>query len=206
MDYSGEDLEAIFNNDVPHSLQRAIIRCVFNAYGTAFDAVKHFPREEARDLRGYYRWVQLRYEMRGIGDRFPGITATPQDYHTLISSQRIRLIASSATDPESQPRRTLYKLEYANKSLNLYDPMPSSLSTDDYIFTIMAHGVDRREPRQPAFAKILFVTKAMQIWHEFDLFARHMDLAKSLWVPLSATELDGMPDIRLRDEDEEQPQ
>ena len=71
MDYSGEDLEAIFNNDVPHSLQRAIIRCVFNAYGTAFDAVKHFPREEARDLRGYYRWVQLRYEMRGIF-RAPG--------------------------------------------------------------------------------------------------------------------------------------
>lgn len=206
MEYSEKELEAIFNSDVPNPVQQAIIRCTFNAYATAFDEVKHFPTEEARDLRGYYRWIQLRYEMRGLGDRFPGVTAAAEDYHTLISSRRIRLIASSASDPKSRPRQAMYKLDYANKSLNLYDPLPSPPSHEDYFFTIMVHGVDRREPRQPSFAKILFVTKAMQIWHEFDLFARHMDLVKSLWLPLSTTDQNGMPDVRLRKLDEEQSQ
>lgn len=206
MDYSGEELEEVFNGDVPTQVQQAIIRCTFNAYGTAFDSVKHFPAEESRDLRGYYRWIQLRYEMRGLADRFKDVSATPQEYHTLVSAGRIRLIACSTSDPKNPLRPAMYKLDYANKSLNLYGPSPATPSMDNYIFTIMAHGVDRREPRQPAFAKILFVTKAMQIWHEFDLFSRHRDLVKSLWIPLSNMDQDGPPDIRLRDLDEEQPQ
>lgn len=206
MDHSGEELEQMFNNDVSGHLQQALIRCTFNAYGTAFDAVKHFPYEEARDLRGYYRWIQLRYEMRGLGERFRGVTSTPQEYHTLLSAGRMRLIACSTSDPKSPIRPAMYKLEYANKSLNLFDPIPSTPSEDNYIFTIMVHGVDRREARQPAFAKILFVTKAMQIWHEFDLFSRHRDLVKSLWIPLPGLDQDGPPDVRLRDLDEEEPQ
>jgi len=206
--YSEHELEEAFHNAIADPVQQALIRCTFSAYWTAFDECKHFPPEEARDLRGYYRWIQLRYEMRGLGDRFPSVTATAQDYHTLISAGRIRLIACSIREPGSPVRPATYKLKYANKSLDIFEPPPSSPASpdgDDYFFTVMVHGVDAREPRQPAFAKILFVTKAMQIWHEFNLFARHKDLVRSLWAPLSNTQ-EGMPDIRLRDTDEEQPQ
>jgi hypothetical protein len=144
--------------------------------------------------------------MRGLADRFPEVTATPERYHTLISAGRIRLIACSASDPKNKLRDAAYKIEYANKSLNLYDPPPVTPSTDDFLFTILLHGADRLQPSQPAFAKILFVTKELKIWHEFDLFSRHMHLVKSLWIPIIGVDQDGLPDIRLRDEDEEQSQ
>ena len=203
--YSEHELEMAFHSAIADTVQQALIRCTFNAYWKAFDECKHFPPEEARDLRGYYRWIQLRYEMRGLGDRFSSVLATAQEYHTLISAGRIRMIACSIRELGSPVRPATYKLGYANKSLDLFEPPPSSPDGDDYFFTVMVHGVDALNPRQPSCAKILFVTKAMQIWHECNLFARHKDLVTSLWNPLSNTQ-EGLPDIRLRDTDEEQPQ
>lgn len=202
MYYSDEQLENLFDGDITSSVQQALIQCLFGAYRSAFDACKHFQTQEAKDLRGYYRWIQIRHEMRGLGDRFSSITATGEDYHTLISAGRTKLIACSNRDPGSPLRLATYRLKYANRSLDLFNPLPPP-SDEDYIFTILEHGVDYLQPRQPSFAKILFITKDMEIAHNFNLFARHQIIVDSLRIPLGDTQ-EGDPDIRLLENDEKE--
>ena len=200
--FTDEQLENFFNRDLPTPIQQALIQCLFGSYRTAFDECSHFPAKEAKDLRGFYRWVQLRYEMRGLGDRFNSLIATGEDYHTLISAGRTKLIACSNHDPNSPLRVATYRLEYAQNSLDLFDPLPPPPSDEDYIFTVLEHGVDVLEPRQPAFANILFITKDMKIAHKLNLFAKHKSLIDSLRIPLGDYQ-EGLPDIRLNDIDEE---
>lgn len=202
MTHSDQELEEIFGEDVPNAVQEALVKCLFGSYRTSFDACAHFQPEEAKDLRGYYRWIQLRDELRGLGDRFPGIVATPEEYHTLITAGRIKLVACSNREPGSPLRSATYRREYADKSLNLFESPPTLASDEDYIFTILEHGVDCLEPRQPAFARILFITKDMKIAHDINLFARHKNLVDSLSIPLQSVE-DGLLNIRLREIDEE---
>lgn len=197
------ELESIFHADVQTQLQRALIQCLFGAYRVSDEEVCHFPPEEKKDIQGHYRWVQLRYLMRGLADRFPGIVASAEPYHTLITAGRIKLIAASAGEPGGPIRPANYKLEYANNSLDLFDQMPELPPHEGgYHFTILQHGVDVRERSQPAFARIIFVRKDMKPIHHFDLFRLHYELVNSLWIKSKS---DDDLDIRLREDDEEKP-
>jgi hypothetical protein len=59
-----DELEAAFEAAFPAQVQEAIIRCLFNSYETAYADCAKFQTEEAHDIRPFYRWVQLRDELR----------------------------------------------------------------------------------------------------------------------------------------------
>ena len=181
---SAVELEQVFDSSFPIEVQEALIRCLFGAYKTTFEECARFPDEEAHDLRPFHRWVQLRADLRGIADRFKGVAASAEPYHTLLTAGHVKLTASSVTDPEDLVRPALYRHAYANESqleLFLQDSPPPDGAT---LYVILKHGPDPAEPRQPSFAKIVFPTKDCQSYvHEIDLFARVKALVESLRIP-----------------------
>jgi len=183
------ELEQVFDGCVPRQVQEALIRCLFGAYKTTFEECARFPEEEARDLRPFYRWVQLRTDLRGIAQRFRGVGATAERYHTLLAAGRVILTASAVEGPGDLVRPALYRQTYASSSqLDLFikDTPPPD---DAQLYAILLHGPDPTEPRQPLFAQIAFPDKACQSYvHEIDLFSRFSALVESLRIPQEEAE------------------
>lgn len=194
------ELEQVFDGSVQKQVQEALIRCLFGAYRTTFEECARFPEEEARDLRPFYRWVQLRADLRGIAQRFKGVRATAERYHTLLSTGRVILTASAVEGPGNLVRPALYRQTYASSSqLDLFikDTAPPD---DAQLYAILLHGPDPAEPRQPLFGQVAFPDKAcLSYVHEIDLFSRFEALVGSLRVPREEAEAQE-PLIQLRKE------
>jgi hypothetical protein len=200
---SVNDLEQIFDEDVPESIQKALIQCLFSAYRVAFEECSYFPDEKTRDLRNFCRWVQLRVEMRGLGERFEGVTATVEPYHTLLIAKRVKLTACSLREADGLIRSAVYRSDYAvNSNLDLF--IPHAPPPDDaYVYAVLLHGIDPTQPNQPAFGKIAFPTQDLQTHlHEIDLFDRHRELVTSLRAPV-AVESEQTPKVRVRRSEQE---
>lgn len=116
MAFSGEDLEKIFDSSIPRQVQEALIRILFGAYKASVDACYIFEKEEARDLLGYFRWIQARHEMKGLAGRFLGVRAESKRWHTLLISGQIMITASSVHDPEEIIRPAKYRDVYLASS------------------------------------------------------------------------------------------
>ena len=164
----------------------------------AYEHCSRFHDEEARDFRGFYRWIQLRDEWRGLSGRFAGIEASAEQYHTLLKAGRMKLTACSLRQVTDPIKFANYRQDYALESnLNLF-ALEQPLPDDGYIYGIFIHGVDPLEPRQPGFGRVVFPTRDLQTrLHEIDLFGRFEDLVLSLKTP---TSIDPQitPSIRLR--------
>jgi hypothetical protein len=198
MAISGKELEKIFDSSFSRPAQEGLIRILFGSYRTAFEGSLQFQKEEARDFIGYYRWIQIRSDLRGFADRFPRIQSIPKRFHTLIKSGQILLTASSIQDPEEILRHANYREAYSVSSqLDLFEqerPIPE----DALFYCILLHGHNSIDTRQPSFAKIVFPDKECQTYvHEINLFTRYESLVKDLRKPLEETVEEEAP-IKLR--------
>ena len=182
MALSVAEIEELFFKSVPNEVQRALIQCVFGAYRTAFEDCSKFQDEEARDIRPFFRWVQIRSDLRGLPARFTGLSANPERYHTLVTCGKITLTASAVQDPSEMPRRATYREEYASNQLDLF--AEDAISDGEYLYAILAHGPDPTDHRQPQFINIGFPDRHYQGYlHRIDLFERHAALVASLQTP-----------------------
>ena len=89
MALSTAEIDSLFFESVPDEIQRALIQCVFGAYRTVFADCSKFQEEEAKDIRPFFRWVQIRSDLRGLPARFEGVSATPERYHTRVTCGKI---------------------------------------------------------------------------------------------------------------------
>lgn len=190
MAISATELEQIHDGSVSRQVQEALVRCVFGAYMTAYDACSGFPAEEAHDLLPYYRWIQLRSDMRGIAHRFDGVQASAERYHTLLHVGRILLTAHRVDGPGELGRSSKYREAYAATSqLELEFPeWTTAPSGDASFYAILLHGPDPQEPKQPQFAQIAFPDKKLQYYvHKVDLFPRFVSVVESLRIAREET-------------------
>jgi hypothetical protein len=199
---SPAEIVQIFDNSVPKHLQEALIHCIFGAYKTAFEDCSRFPDEEARDLRPFVRWTQIRSDLRGLPARFPGIQASAEPYHTLVTAGHIILTASAVDAPDVLPRPAQYRLEYASTSqLDLFN------NTDgEFIYAILLHHPDPTDHRQPLFALIAFPDRFYEGYvYSVDLFARFESLVASLRIPKEEGER-GLPKVQPKKADQKKQQ
>jgi hypothetical protein len=194
MAISDKELGRIFDSSVPTSVQEAVVRLLFGAYKNSVQACQQFEKEEARDLLGYHRWIQVRHELRGLAGRFPGVQAIPHRWHTLLISGQIMMTASSVQDPHQPIRPANYRDAYITSSqLNLYEkekPIPEGAK----FYCILTHGHISNDPKRPSFATIVFPEKdSNSNVHEINLFARFAPLVKTLRGE------GGEPPLKLRD-------
>ncbi|CBE68395.1 MAG: hypothetical protein F9K13_02680 [Candidatus Methylomirabilis oxygeniifera] len=196
MAISATELARIFDGSVSRQIQEALVRCVFGSYRTAHDECSGFPGEEAHDLLPYYRWIQLRSDLRGMTNRFDGVHASAERYHTLLHVGRILLTAQRVDGPEGLVRPSVYRLAYAASSqLELFEQ--NTPPPDDALFyAILLHGPDPREAKQPLFAQIAFPDKTLQSYvHKIDLFSRFEPVIDSLRI---AHEEGGGQDVTIQ--------
>ncbi len=103
------ELEAIFDNSFPTETQEALIKSLFAGYKAVYEHCKDMPREEAHDLLPFERWVQIRIELRAVGDRFQQLEATTErngtsnSYHVKITAGRRMFIACFGRDSVELP-------------------------------------------------------------------------------------------------------
>jgi hypothetical protein len=170
-----KELEDAFNASFPAHVLEAMVKCIFNAYKIAYDECNQkFTPEEAHDLLPFYRWVQLRMELRGLGGRFQELETTAEpngaSSHIVIDSDRFMLTVSSVDRPGGFPRPANYRYDYANESqLSLFSPFPNNSK----VYAVLIHGVDRRDRSKPAFSEIVFPEKGFESYiHKISLFSR----------------------------------
>ena len=105
-----EKLDLTFNDSIPEIIQESLLRCVFTAYKIAYEGCEKFAKEEAHDLRPFYRWVQLRNEFRGLAERFKELTVDVEPngsggtYYILLACKQIMLTASALEEGACLPR------------------------------------------------------------------------------------------------------
>lgn len=169
------ELEDVFNASFPTHILEAMIKCIFNAYKVAYNECKQkFTPEEAHDLLPFYRWVQLRMELRGLGGRFQELQTTAEpngsSFHIIINSDRLMLTVSSVDRPGGFPRPAIYRNDYANEcQLNLFEPLPK----DSKVYAVLIHGPDKKDRSTPAFSEIVFPEKGFESYiHKINLFSR----------------------------------
>ena len=193
MALSAAEIDSLFFESVPDEIQRALTQCVFGAYRTVFADCSKFQEEEAKDIRPFFRWVQIRSDLRGLPARFEGVSATPERYHTRVTCGKIIITASAVQDPSDMPRRATYRAEYANNQLDLF--AEHAVSDGEYLYAILAHGPDPTDHRQPQFIHIGFPDRRYQGYlHRIDLFERHAALVESLQIP-SGESQDTLPRV-----------
>lgn len=181
----GDELEGRFDSSVSKQIQEALIRLLFDAYRTAHaDVYSKFDAREAKDLLGFYRWVQIRQDSKGLAGRFPDVLIVSKRFHTLVTINHIMFTTASAQDPEGAVRHADYRGGYALQSqLDLYEqekPVPK----DAIFYCVLVHGHDHKNKKIPAFAKFAFPDRDNKSYvHEIDLFKRHEPLIKTLKNP-----------------------
>lgn len=181
-----EMLENTLYSSFQTNMLEAMIKCLFSSYRTSFDyCTKTFSKEESHDLLPFYRWVQLRTELRGLGGRFKEITTTSEpngsSYHIVIDSDMVMLTVSSVDHPSAMPRSASYRTTYANKfQLNIFDPPDD----DAKVYAVLTHGFKRDkwdDRRIPAFARIIFPSENCESYlHHVDLFEKFNPLITAL--------------------------
>ena len=188
----GQELEGIFDSAFETQVQESLLKCLFSSYKvSSSECKKKFPYEEEwHDVLPFYRWGQLRTELRGLGGRFKHIEATAEpngiasNYHIIINSDRVMLTVSSVDRPGGYPRPATFRSDYANiNEPDLFKPLP----TYSKVYALLIHGVDRTDEdrRQPAFAQIVFPAPGFKSYiHKIDMFGRYSSLVKSLSIPI----------------------
>jgi len=178
-----KELEDAFNASFPVHVLEAMVKCIFNAYKVAYDECKQrFTPEEAHDLLPFYRWVQLRMELRGLGGRFQQLQTTAEpngsSSHIVIDSYQFMLTVSSVDRPGGFPRPANYRYDYANESqLSLLEP----LQNNSKVYAVLIHGVDKKDRSRPAFSEIVFPEKGFESYiHKIDLFSKFDGLFKTV--------------------------
>jgi hypothetical protein len=185
MDLKGQ-IEEVFSTSFQDYVLESMIKSLFSSYQISYDyCTKNFSEEEGHDLLPFYRWVQLRSELRGLGGRFKEITTKAEpngsSYHIIIDSDRLMLTVSTVDNPKALPRPALYRADYANDhQLDIFRPLPD----DSKIYAVLTHGFNRKERYKPAFARIIFPAKGFEYYiHHIDLFAKFKSLIVSLSEP-----------------------
>jgi len=182
-----EELERIFDDSIEEKTQQAFIKCLFSSYKGAHDeCFKKFAHEEAHDLLPFYRWIQLRSELKGLEGRFEKIETFHEpngpapSYHIIINTERVILTVSSVQAPGALPRPAIYRTEMANKHQLSFDFMKSDEDSRK-VYAILLHGVKRDDKKQPAFAEVGFPAKGFEYYiHRIDLFKKFDVLVKTL--------------------------
>jgi len=195
-----KELESIFDKAYSPDIQAAIIKSLFNAYKVAHNECKHFPKEEAHDILPFYRWVQLRTELRGLDGRFQEITATAEpngtasSYHVALKSDRVMLTVSSVDRPGILPRMAEYRKQYANESqLHLFRPIP----TETNIYAVLIHGAEREDKTYPSFAQIVFPSVGFSSCiHKIDLFDRFNNIVTEIKTPADSADKTAEPELK----------
>jgi hypothetical protein len=185
-----EQLTAIFDASIPKRVQEALIQCVFSTYKLAHDECERFPKEEAHDLRPFYRWVQLRALVKGLPGRFPEVTVeiapngSAGSFHVIISCGQMVLTASTLDDKSVLPRPAKFRNAYSYESqLDLFIP-ETPPPEDGSFYGILVHAPDKNEPRQPGFVNIIFPDKLYTTTvNRIKLFDRFPDLVETLRIP-----------------------
>ncbi len=179
-----EELDGYFDASFGTRVQEAIIKCFFQAYADAIEACKKFPKEEAHDLLGFQRWVELRAQIRGLGGRFREIETYSEpngpapSYHIVINSEKIILTVSSVISPGIMPRPASYRMEYAiQNQYELFKP----LQQNPKVYALLIHGTNQKDRSKPAFIQVRFPDKNFVSYvHKIDLFSRFDALVKNL--------------------------
>lgn len=197
---SESELRRIFEETVTPKIQESIVRCLFGSYQTAYaECVAKFPDKHHSELiLRYHRWIQLQSDLLGMNNPSAGINAVSKPYHTLLNIGRIMLTASSCHDETRMIRRALHREQYAYAGQGeLFEK--NELPPDDArYYAILLHRADRLEPRQPAFARLVFPDKTLTSYlGSIDLFAQHQALIDRLLIPREETVAAEMP-ITLR--------
>lgn len=187
-----EEIEETFYASFQNNILEAMIKCLFSSYKIAFDnCMKNFPEEEGHDLLPFYRWVQLRTELRGLGGRFRAITTKAEpngsSYHIVIDSDRLMLTVSSVDHPTALPRPASYRTAYANQfQLDIFNPLPN----DSKVYAVLTHGLKRDDKQKPAFARVVFPSENFESYmHHIDLFEKFESIVTSLAAPTSRAEI-----------------
>ena len=176
-----KEIERVFSTSFPDHILEAMLKCLFNAYKIADDECKQkFAPEEAHDLLPFYRWVQLRMELRGLGGRFQEIQTRAEPSgscsHIVIDTDRVMLTVSSVDRAGGFPRPAIYRNEYSNENqYNLFRPIPKNSK----IYAVLIHGAYKEDRSKPAFSEIVFPEKGFNSYfHRIDLFSRFDGLMK----------------------------
>lgn len=181
-----EELDSYFEGSFSRPVQEALVKCVIHSYAIAWESCKKYLKEEAHDLLGFQRWIELRSQLRGLGGRFKEIETYTQpngpapSYHVVIDSEKIILTVSSVQSPWIMPRPASYRKEYAvQNQLDLFE----KLSPNSKIFGLLIHGPNPKDRSKPAFLQVRFPDKDYEsyIQHNIDLFARFEGLVKQLF-------------------------
>lgn len=195
-----KELEQAFDTSYSFEIQEAFLKALFSSYKMAFHECSKFDEEEAHDLRPFYRWIQFRKELRGVGNRFRSLESivepngSASSYHIVIDSDHMMLTASSVSVPGILPRASRHRVHYANEcNLDLFKREPIY----DKIYAVLTHGAAKKEQRQPGFAQIIFPGKGFESYiHKIDLFERFHELVKSLSIPKEETSKEKHPEIK----------
>lgn len=180
-----EELDGYFDASFSRQVQEAFVKCVINSYAVAWELCKKYLKEEAHDLLGFQRWIELRSQLRGLGGRFNEIetythpNGPAPSYHVVIDSEKFILTVSSVPSPWIMPRPAIYRKEYAvQNQLELFQQqLPNSK-----IFGLLIHGANPKDRSKPAFLQVRFPDKNYEsyIQHNVDLFSRFDTLVKNL--------------------------
>ncbi len=179
-----EELDGYFDASFGTQVQEAMVKCMFQAYADSYEACKKFLKEEAHDLLGFQRWIEIRNQFRGLGGRFNEIETYTEpngpapSYHVVINSEKMILTVSSVQAPWIMPRPAAYRKEFAiQNQYELWPKLPSSK-----IFGILIHGPNPKDKSKPAFLQVRFPDKNYEsyIQHNIDLFSRFDALVKNL--------------------------
>lgn len=151
-------LQRRFERSVPDNIQRALLTAVYTAYKAASDDVlSQFEPPERPAMLGYVRRSKLEMNLRGLADRFPGVSAEvgraegTSWRHTAISVGGVRITASTVSGPDQLPKPADFRIGYAMQTELFADNAPTEETT---IYALLAHGPSSDDRSLPGFARL----------------------------------------------------
>lgn len=178
----------VFNGCVPGEFTERTVRLLFTDYERASRVAEELSaRPEGHDLLPHLRRAFIEQDLRALAQRFAGVTASPElngsrnSYHTKVVMGSVVLTESCVDSPQSLPRRAEFRLGYSQLQWALFpfDELETPLTP--YVYAVLLHGPDPRNPSRPSFAHIAFPDTAGEgCLDRIDIFARHESLVRSL--------------------------
>lgn len=182
MSSRARELEEAFDRHVPRPVQEELVRAVFSAYRSAYDACREtLPDEETEEFLPFQRWIQLRAGLRRLPGQFPEIQSEYHRFYTLVRMGPVQMTASSIPEAGEVARYAHYRDDFTRSSqLDLFLDNASVPPDDAVMYVMLLHGPDRERRYQPSFAEIVFPTgNGLAYDHRVDLFARFPELVEA---------------------------
>lgn len=204
MALSAAQITQRFDAFVSRPLLEAILKCIFDAYRTAYEECERiFDKPELKNVLPYYRLGKLNAALRAIPESL-GVKATAElnsacnHYHVLLIAGGARMTASSVECAGQLPRHAIFRETYAQESqLHLFysnDPPKEDIP----LYGLILHVPDESQ-KQPVSVQVRFPDKAYKncVGEPVDLFKRFPDVVASLQIT-SAEPVVSEPSVKPR--------